>query len=92
MPRLILLIFMKGVDKLRRVMTFILAVLMCQALAGPALATDAQPEAYACSEVGEIQPRIEETMWYVRTVDGVKQMRLWSITYGKWLTDWITVT
>jgi len=35
--------------------------------------------------------RAEETMWYFRVVDGIMQMRLWSITYRKWLTDWIIV-
>lgn len=27
--------------------------------------------------------------WYYRMNNGVKEMRLWSITYQKWLTDWI---
>ena len=32
----------------------------------------------------------EEVCWYYRTrVDGVKEKRLWSITRGIWLTDWI---
>lgn len=33
--------------------------------------------------------RAEEVRWYFRTYNGVKQMRLWSLTYGYWLTDWI---
>lgn len=33
----------------------------------------------------------EETMWYFRVVDGIMQMRLWSLTYRRWLTDWIIV-
>lgn len=37
-------------------------------------------------------PRAEETRWYFRTTpDGKNQMRLWSITYSRWLTDWITI-
>ena len=27
--------------------------------------------------------------WYFRTNHGVEEMRLWSITRGIWLTDWI---
>ncbi len=27
----------------------------------------------------------------VTTSDGKNQMRLWSITYSRWLTDWITI-
>lgn len=30
----------------------------------------------------------EQTEWRYRVVDGKPQKRLWSITYGKWLTDW----
>lgn len=35
--------------------------------------------------------RAEETQWVFRCWNGLLQMRLWSITYGYWLTDWITV-
>jgi hypothetical protein len=36
--------------------------------------------------------RAEETIWYYRlTPDGLYQRRLWSITYGYWLTDWETI-
>lgn len=38
------------------------------------------------------QPRWEETKWYYRiTDDGLFQRRLWSLTYGYWLTDWETI-
>lgn len=30
----------------------------------------------------------EETEWRYRVIDGKLQRRLWSITYGRWLTDW----
>lgn len=37
-------------------------------------------------------PRLEETCWYYRTTEsGLFQKRLWSLTYGYWLTDWITI-
>lgn len=36
--------------------------------------------------------RAEETGWIYRVTDtGLLQRRLWSYTYGKWLTDWITI-
>ena len=38
----------------------------------------------------EIQ-RAEQTEWYYRINNGVLEKRLWSITYGRWLTDWIPV-
>lgn len=33
--------------------------------------------------------RAEETMWYFRVYNGVRQRRLWSITYGYWKTAWM---
>lgn len=38
-----------------------------------------------------VQPRAEETTWYFRNNNGIIEKRLWSNTYGKWLTDWIYV-
>ncbi len=35
--------------------------------------------------------RPEETIWYFRTYNGMAQMRLWSLTYRKWLTPWIDI-
>lgn len=39
----------------------------------------------------ELTVRGEETMWYYAYNNGVLQKRLWSLTYAKWLTDWIDV-
>jgi hypothetical protein len=33
----------------------------------------------------------EQTIWYYSVINGVPMKRLWSITYGKWLTNWIPV-
>lgn len=38
---------------------------------------------------GEEITRVEEFKWYYRTYNGHCQMRLWSLTYGYWVTDWI---
>ena len=41
-------------------------------------------------QAGEtIEKRAEQTEWAYRYKNGKLQRRLWSITYGKWLTDWI---
>lgn len=37
------------------------------------------------------ESRTSEVVWYTRTYNGKLQKRLWSITYGVWLTDWIDV-
>lgn len=42
----------------------------------------------ASTQVGD-SARAEETIWYVRYVDGQRQRRLWSRTYERWLTDWM---
>jgi hypothetical protein len=33
----------------------------------------------------------EEVAWVYRTYKGHKQKRLWSLTEGEWLTDWINI-
>lgn len=44
------------------------------------------------TETTEENTRAEETEWIYRiTDDGLLQRRLWSITYGYWKTDWITI-
>lgn len=36
-----------------------------------------------------IRPMAEQTEWRYRTIEpNMLQRRLWSITWGKWLTDW----
>lgn len=54
-----------------------------------ASATEIQPTLTVTSCNEQITPRTEETVWVVREYNGKKQMRLWSITRGIWLTDWI---
>ena len=33
--------------------------------------------------------RQEEFMWFYRVYNGKDQKRLWSVTWGYWVTDWI---
>lgn len=35
-----------------------------------------------------VSPQTEETVWCKRFYEGHWQKRLWSITYGRWLTEW----
>lgn len=35
------------------------------------------------------ETRTDEVVWYTRVYNGVRQKRLWSVTYNCWLTDWI---
>lgn len=52
----------------------------------PAMASEVPP-----ASVGQtVSPQTAENVWYERTLEnGKKQKRLWSITYERWLTDWI---
>lgn len=74
----------------RKLLTFLAAVLLLSSLMGvvPALAycetSEAEMTAY---DTGTM--RTEETKWYFRIYGDKLQMRLWSITYGYWKTDWI---
>lgn len=43
------------------------------------------------SKVSIISPQAEEVAWYYRYVTGGIQKRLWSRTYGHWITAWIWV-
>ena len=42
----------------------------------------------ASEEPANVEERAEEVVWYYRNYNGRLQKRLWSVTYGKWLTDW----
>lgn len=33
----------------------------------------------------------EVVRWYYRMNNGVEEMRLWSVTRGMWITDWVPV-
>ena len=80
---------------MKRIISLILALVMCFSFSAVAFAESADtPEEEATRElvIEDDQTRAEETEWYYRiTDDGLFQRRLWSITYRKWLTDWITI-
>ncbi len=78
---------------MKKLISLILALVLCFSLSATAFAAAVTtPEAPVLTEAGEEPTREEETMWYTRvTEDGLIQIRLWSITYGYWKTDWITV-
>lgn len=49
-----------------------------------------EPEIIVEEAIGGSEPtRVEEFKWYYRTYNGVCQKRLWSLTYGYWVTDWV---
>ena len=80
---------------MKKLISLLLSLLLIVSLPLPAFADflndPAQTEITSTGEdPGPMRP--EETMWVYRTTDtGLIQKRLWSITYGYWLTDWITI-
>lgn len=75
---------------MKRIICFLLVFVICLSCSAMTFADyTSSCEDTATAESGE---RAEETIWYYRvTSDGLFQRRLWSITYGYWLTDWETI-
>lgn len=80
---------------MKRILSFVLALTLlftvpCAALAEGLAAPDGSDVEIIAVRPGD-STRSEETAWYFRVYNGILQMRLWSLTYGRWLTDWIDV-
>lgn len=75
---------------MKRIVTLLLVVILVLLFAVPALAADAEsvPAPTAVGD-GDVSPQAEVTKWYFRLHDGEYQKRLWSVTYGYWITDWM---
>lgn len=80
---------------MKRVLSMLLALIVTLSVAIPAFADTFEAPDGSDVEIIAIKPgestRAEETTWYFRVYHGMVQMRKWSITYGRWLTDWIDV-
>ena len=77
----------------RKLVVFLLTCIMVFSLVVPAMAAEAvkvEP-VYSAVEQQDIAPRTEMTRIYWRTYHGVLQFRVWSITNGRWITDWTNV-
>lgn len=80
---------------MKRLLCLVLAFMMIASVSVTSFAdiyaeTNGSEEQVAHVKIDE-PTRQEETVWYFRTYMGRNQMRLWSITYGRWLTDWIDI-
>lgn len=73
----------------KTLLAVVVALLLClQAVPASAASEVAIPQTISEDVVA---PASEETVWCTRVYNGMLQRRLWSITYGEWLTDWIDV-
>ena len=79
---------------MKRIISILLAIILCFSFSYVAFAETIDiHEGESVNELSDsdTSTRAEETIWYFRIVNGIKQMRLWSITYRKWLTPWIDI-
>ena len=72
----------------QRILSAALAVLCALTLFASGIAP---AHAYAPPSEGGAVIQAEETRIYYRTRDGVREMRIWSLTYAEWITDWFPV-
>ena len=72
----------------QRILTAILAVVCALTLFTSGIAP---AHAYAPPSEGTVETQAEKVRIYYRVRDGVREMRIWSLTYGHWLTDWFPV-
>ena len=80
---------------MKKLVCLLLSFILLISLSVPAFAVFANDPTDEKIVSGPVDPndpsRLEETIWYYRVADGLIQKRLWSLTYGYWLTDWITI-
>lgn len=73
----------------KRAISLLLAIVMIFSVLGMTVSATSWKDSSEGASTGSESNRAEEVTWYFRTYNGVRQMRLWSNTYGYWLTDWI---
>lgn len=48
-----------------------------------------KPSDLGAAPEATVEPRAEEFRYYYRAYNGKLQIRVWSLTYGRWVTDWM---
>lgn len=76
---------------MKRLVSTILALMLCFSLSATAFADNSAQCVSAKRAFSIVSPLAEQTEWKYRINNGNFEKRLWSNTYGKWLTDWIIV-
>lgn len=76
---------------MKKMKVIILSMILCMSFSMHGWASTVQNSTVANNAMymSDVNERAEVTKWYYRTVDGVKEKRLWSVTYGYWITDWM---
>lgn len=74
---------------MKRIVSLLLAMIVLLSVSVPAFATADLPNVEDEQPAPSEGYRIEQTVWFFRNNNGILEKRLWSLTYGRWLTDWI---
>ena len=73
---------------MKRILSLILCILLFCSIMPMAFADEIAPPLEPIGGDASIS-EVEEVVWVYREKDGVTEKRLWSYTYGCWLTDWL---
>lgn len=77
---------------MKKLVSMLLSLLLVLSLSVPAFAATNLPSSTVDFAAPSIEdPNAEQTVWYFRNNNGIIEKRLWSLTYGIWLTDWIPI-
>lgn len=78
---------------MKRIISLLLTIILCLSMSSIVFAdnSDSHNMLADTTALSGDSPRAEETEWVIRWYNGLIQKRLWSITYGYWLTDWETI-
>lgn len=76
---------------MKKIKVFLLCTFLSASFITPCWGSTIQYSAFSQIELQEISIKSEVTKWYYRNNDGTKQKRLWSVTYGYWKSDWISI-
>lgn len=78
---------------MKKIKTFLALTLFSLTLSNLCLPTCQSAASVPSLSIQEINlsERVNEVVWKYRTYNGKRQKRLWSVTYQKWLSDWVDV-
>ncbi len=75
---------------MKKIISFVVVMMLCLIISVPTFAAHTVDPIQSYNS--DITPFAEETEWIYRFYNGETQKRLWSITYERWLTDWMPLT
>lgn len=75
---------------MKTIRKIVLYIVICLTLTTSAFAVNSDCVSISAkAPIHSDEPMAEEVVWVYAPIDGVRHKRLWSLTRGKWLTDWI---